>query len=208
MRGHGRLLTAAALTAAGLLTGCSGATTSARTTATHELPPTASGTTAGSATTPPTSATPTTAPAAPSSPATTTPIPAAARAHTPEGAEAFTRYFIDQVNVAWTTPRTGLISALSLTTCKSCAGLERTAARLKSQQHRFAALPIMVHSVAYEGDTDKGFAVVRIAGSQQTSNVVSKDGRVVSSQSQEPLQVKQVLLQEAPTGWRVETLRG
>jgi len=65
-----------------------------------------------------------------------------------------------------------------------------------------------IQSVVYEGDTDKGLAVVRIAGLQKAVDVVSQDGQIVSTQKQEPLQVRQVLLQEAPTGWRIETLRG
>ncbi len=213
MRGHGRLLTAAGLITAGALAGCSGAagTSQGSATATHELPPATPGTSAASPTatssastsisSPTTAATTATSAAAPA-------IPAAARAHTPEGAEAFTRYFIDQVNVAWTTPKTGLISALSLPTCKSCANLEQTAGRLADQGHRFAALPMTIQSVVYEGDTDKGLAVVRIAGLQKAVDVVSQDGQIVSTQKQEPLQVRQVLLQEAPTGWRIETLRG
>ncbi|WP_392466836.1 DUF6318 family protein [Arsenicicoccus cauae] len=207
MRGHGRLLTAAALTAAGLLTGCSGATTSAKTTATHELPPTASDTTAGSATTPPTSATPTTAPAAPSSPATTTPIPAAARAHTPEGAEAFTRYFIDQVNVAWTTPRAGLISALSLPTCKSCASLEDRVAKLTDAKERYATQPWSVSNVAYQGDTDDRRAVVQMQGAQRAARVVNLDGRQVGQQPQEESD-RQFVLRESADGWRVDSIRG
>lgn len=213
MRGHGRLLTAAGLIAAGALAGCSSAagTSPGTATATHELPPATPGTSAASPTSTSASAPATTSPtvAAPTATSAAAPtIPAAARAHTPEGAEAFTRYFIDQVNVAWTTPKTGLISALSLPTCKSCASMEQTAGRLTGQGHRFAALPMTIQSVGYEGDTDKGIAVVRIAGLQKAVDVVSQDGRVVSTQKQEPLQVRQVLLQEAPTGWRIETLRG
>ncbi|MTB71654.1 hypothetical protein GGG17_06660 [Arsenicicoccus sp. MKL-02] len=210
MRGHGRLLTAAALTAAGLLTGCSGATTSARTTATHELPPTASGTTAGSATTPPTSATPTTAPAAPSSPATTTAatpaIPAAARAHTPEGAEAFTRYFIDQVNVAWTTPKTGLISALSLPTCKSCAKLEKDAQRLADADARVASPMLEVTETVPAEDKQTGATVV-VATVQETPTPTVQDGATTQSTRKTTVTRRAFELSAQANGWRVSEIK-
>lgn len=203
MRGHGRLLTAAALTAAGLLTGCSGATTSAKTTATHELPPTASGTTAGSAT-------PTTAPAAPSSPATTTAaapaIPAAARAHTPEGAEAFTRYFIDQVNVAWTTPRTGLISALSLPTCKSCASLENDAQRLADADARVASPMLEVTETLPAEDKQTGTTVV-VATVKETPTPTIQDGATTQSTRKTTVTRRAFELSAQATGWRVSEIK-
>lgn len=165
MRGHGRLLTAAGLIAAGALAGCSGAagTSQGTTTATHELPPATPGTSAASPTSPPAATTSTTSPttAAPTATSTAAPaIPAAARAHTPEGAEAFTRYFIDQVNVAWTTPKTGLISALSLPTCKSCASLEAEAKSLQEQGARYEKATVSARSVQWGEDAKTKQTVV------------------------------------------------
>ncbi|MCH8613297.1 DUF6318 family protein [Arsenicicoccus dermatophilus] len=136
MRGH--RLAAPLLTLA--VAGCS-ATPVAAPTATRELPPPlSSGTTVPAP--PSTPAQPTsTAPASAAPPIrgdATAGIPAAARAHTPEGAEAFVRYFIDQVNVAWTTPRTGLIASLSLPTCKSCTNLEKGAADMAAADSHYA----------------------------------------------------------------------
>lgn len=208
MRGHGRLLTAAALTAAGLLTGCSGATTSAKTTATHELPPTTSGTTAGSATPTTAPATPTTTPATPSSPATTTAaapaIPAAARAHTPEGAEAFTRYFIDQVNVAWTTPRTGLISALSLPTCKSCAGLEDGARDLLDQESRYTTPVVALEDVLATSDP-KGQTVVK-ATVVETPSTVARRQQTSPAKGQKVTTRRGFVLASVGDAWRVSEI--
>lgn len=212
MRGHGRLLTAAGLIAAGALAGCSGAagTSQGSATATHELPPATPGTSAASPTGTSSASTsissPTTAATTATSAAAST-IPAAARARTPEGAEAFTRYFIDQVNVAWTTPKTGLISALSLPTCKSCASLEDRVKKLTAANQRYSTPPWSASSVAYQGDTDDKRAVVEMSGMQRSAQVVGLDGRKVGEQPQEK-SVRQFVLREAADGWRIDSIRG
>ncbi len=55
-------------------------------------------------------------------------IPAAARVNTPAGAAAFVKYFHDQLNVSWRTPRAGLLPPLSLPDCKTCTALDDNAA--------------------------------------------------------------------------------
>jgi hypothetical protein len=64
---------------------------------------------------PPVTASPTaSAPVAPT-------MPAAAKQHTREGAEAFARHFIDAVNYAQQTGKTGMVRSLSAPRCESCA---------------------------------------------------------------------------------------
>src|SRR5918993_149978 len=65
-------------------------------------------------------------------------IPAAAREKSETGAEAFTRFFFDQVNVAWTEPRPGLIGSLSDPDCQFCAKTEDRAAELERAEERYA----------------------------------------------------------------------
>jgi hypothetical protein len=126
--------TSAALLAASiLLAGCSGDT---------KPDPSSSSTTGSSpaTTTPaPTTASPTTA-----SPTPDPNIPAAARAHTPAGAEAFVRYFIERLNIAWTAPRAGILSPLCQASSKACAAYEKTAARLTTQRHHYDGPPVTI----------------------------------------------------------------
>ncbi|WP_420804908.1 DUF6318 family protein [Arsenicicoccus bolidensis] len=212
MRGHGRLLTAAGLIAAGALAGCSGAagTSQGSATATHELPPATPGTSAAAPTSSSAATTSTTSATA-ASPAVTSAaapaIPAAARAHTPEGAEAFTRYFIDQVNVAWMQPRPGLIPQLSSPNCQACNALEKVSLNLATQNQRFKGAPVVVRSAQYEGDTDQNLAIVRITGEQSATAILGANGQVVSPQRQAPMS-RQVLLRESPNGWRVDSMWG
>ncbi|WP_409483331.1 DUF6318 family protein [Arsenicicoccus dermatophilus] len=151
MRGH-RPAVPLLLTLA--VAGCSASPVAAPT-ATRELPPPLrSGAPSAPASTVPPAPT-STAPASAASPArgdATAGIPAAARAHTPEGAEAFVRYFVDQINVAWTTPRTGLISSLSLSTCKSCANLEKSAADMAATSSHYAEPTLTLKNVEYGMD--------------------------------------------------------
>jgi hypothetical protein len=125
-----------------------------------------------SASSSPSSASPTTAAASE--------VPAAARAHTPEGAEAFVRYFIDRVNFAWTTPEAGVISALSEAGCKSCVDLEKTASDLAKSQHRYDSPVVSVVTVTSLA-SKPGTQTVLFVGTQRKANVVDADGRVLSS---------------------------
>lgn len=111
-------------------------------------------------------------------------IPAAARAHTPAGAVAFVRYFIERVNYAWTTPQPGAISALSEQACKSCADLEKTAGELALLRHRYDAPVVSVASLTNVA-SKPGIETVLFVGSQRKANVVDAAGRVVSSDPQQ-----------------------
>ncbi|MCG7321127.1 DUF6318 family protein [Arsenicicoccus bolidensis] len=211
MRGHGRLLTAAGLIAAGALAGCSSAagTSPGTATATHELPPATPGTSAASPTATSSASTsissPTTAATTATSAAAPT-IPAAARAHTPEGAEAFTRYFIDQVNVAWTTPKTGLISALSLPTCKSCARLEQDARRLADAGARVASPMLEVNdTIPAEDNATKATIVV----AQVTENPkATLQGDQTTQPTRRPTSSKRAFeLTQRSDGWRVSEIK-
>ena len=131
----GRLLLAG-LAFALVLTGCSEPDVVAD-------PPPLATPTAGSAsptspsltTTPPASAT-TTAPTA------STSIPAAAQAHTDAGAEAFARYYLAQVNLAWTGPDPSKLDGLASPSCKSCANFAATASSLAADQLRYEGDPL------------------------------------------------------------------
>ncbi len=121
---------AASLLAAVGLSGCQA----------EETPPGGAAPSAGS-----TSASATSSPTSPSPSASpSTEVPAAAREKSEAGAEAFTRYFFEQVNVAWTEPRPGLIASLSDPDCEFCSTTEKAAAALQQANQRYESDPLNV----------------------------------------------------------------
>ena len=157
---------------------------------------------------------PTTSPSAPTtttSPTTTAPkvdskvdpnIPAAARAHTPEGAEAFVRYFYSQLNVALATPKSGLVSALSGTTCKTCTAFEGIAVDLASKRQRYQGDGFAVSYVGSIGESE-----LLVVGEQPTGAVIDINGAVVKRRTQaEPIKFI-VTVPWSSEGWRVGEIR-
>jgi len=152
-----------------LLTGCGGDTRpdASRSSTASSLPTT----TAAPTTSAPTTST--------TSPTTDPNIPAAARLHTPAGAEAFVRYFYSQLNVAWTKPSSGLISALSSPSCKSCAGLEATATDLVKKGQHYNGSPVTIVSVNHLGEGIPGHPEILVRFTQENRNVIDRTGNVV-----------------------------
>ncbi len=106
-------------------------------------------------------------------------IPAAARVKSDKGAEAFVRYFFDQVNVAWTTPDPRAIESNSEEGCKSCASLATTAAELKSKGHKYASRPVTVADTKLVPGAPAGQKYFETDLQQHRVDVVDPSGRVV-----------------------------
>lgn len=108
-------------------------------------------------------------------------IPKAARAHTKAGAEAFVRFFMDQVSVAWVTPQTGLIRDLGLPDCLACASFEKTAAELVEKGQRYERRPSTVISAtaSSQGRGQRVHAVIQ----QHQVNIVNASGAIISTDS-------------------------
>jgi hypothetical protein len=120
--------TAALAVAAGLLlaTGCTGsddAATSPTTAATATASPTAE------ATDSPTTETP-----EPTDTSALPPLPDAATENTPEGAEAFIRYYFDVVNMLHRQPQTGVLEDLTDPECQSCTNAEERISHLVEEE--------------------------------------------------------------------------
>ncbi len=160
-------------------------------TSTTSVPPTA---TASPSETPTTSVTP--------SPSESSSIPAAARKNTPEGAEAFVRYFFEQYNEAWTKPQVGLISSLSDPMCEFCAKAEDTSVTLSDRGDRYVQSPVSVRGTKWLAGAPEPEAYVFVDLLQNASDVVAKDGSVVHSDAMEPIP-SNVAIAWGPGGWRV-----
>ena len=123
-------------------------------------------------------------------------IPAAARAHTKAGAEAFVRFFMDQVNAAWTTPQAGILPELSDKGCLACKGFEKTAADLTAKGQRYERTPASFASIRAIEGAPAGRQLVHVTGTQHRVDIVNRAGAVVSSDPEERIAVN------AMTIWR------
>lgn len=202
------LVSAAALTVA--LSACtSGGGGSPTTSAPSSAPTTGTATTATSTTTPGgatgtgsgTTKAPDPAASAAASSAAIAGIPAAAKAHTPAGAEAFTRYFMDQVAVAWTKPQVGAITSLSEPDCRACAAFEKTAHDYVTTGTRLAHAPTSIAWLG-AGTSVEGKQSVSFRGTQVANQVVRPGGEVAARIPKVDLKAE-VLLTPTADGWRV-----
>jgi hypothetical protein len=126
----------------------------------------------------------------------------AARQHSEAGAEAFVRFYIDQLNLAWTTPRAGVLVPLSDPGCKSCAAFESTARGLVVAGHHYAVPPVTVASVNAYGGARADRQLLRLIGRQNEATVVDAVGRVTGKDNQKAMKLD-VLLQWEGQSWVV-----
>jgi hypothetical protein len=180
------------LAASMLLTACGG-----------DTKPTASASTTANASPTTTSApTPSASPTATVNTKVDPNIPAAARAHTPAGAEAFTRYFYSQLNTAWSTPKAGLISSLSATTCKTCAAFEGSAIDLATKQQHYQGDVFAVATAASVGQSE-----ILVVGQQPPGAVIDSSGTVVRRKTQAQRSKFIVTVQWSSGGWRINEIK-
>jgi hypothetical protein len=156
-------------------------------------------------TAPTTTSTPSVSPTATVSTKTDPNIPAAARAHTPAGAEAFVKYFHDQLNVAWGKPQAGLLTPLSLSSCKTCSTFENTAAKMVPKHERMLGDTVRIDSVAAGTIESNGDQTVIVSGAQLKTSVVSS-GRKVRDIPANKLRVL-ATTRWTTSGWRVSEIK-
>lgn len=143
----------------------------------------------GSDSAPPPTAPPSTsdtaAPTTSSPPATTgsvdSDIPAAARANTPEGAEAFVRYFVEQVNRSWQTANSELVRPLASDECTSCTAFMGTADEYKRLGHHYDGVPMAVADSIVSAFSETEGTVVFVYGEQAAAAIVDSSGATVRS---------------------------
>ena len=167
MKKYSSALLAVPLAASMLLAGCGG---DAKPDASSSSSPTSS---------PTTSSTPTSSPTA-AGPKVDPNIPAAARANTGAGAEAFTKYFFAQLNVAWATPKAGLVAALSVPACKTCAAFEGTATELEAKRQHYRGDVFSVSSINLLGVGPRGHELL-VVGRQEAGATVDQAGKVIET---------------------------
>ena len=167
--------------------------------------------TASSSNTTTASPTTTAAPTTTASPTTTTRttdpnIPAAARAHTPAGAEAFVRYYVERWNLAWTGPHSGILSPLCQASSKSCAANEETATRLKKMGHRYDGNPVTIKFIGVLDATNVNKYEVLANLVQERRNEIDSAGKVYVTDTRKDFRV-QFLLVNTGQGWFISSLK-
>ena len=136
-----------------------------------------SSTTSGTPTGTPTSGPTTTATGDPAS------LPPEARKHTPEGAAAFVKYWVEQSNEAWTRPDATLLPPLSDPDCIACKSLQETAEELVAKHHRYESDPVSSIRTEPVPGAPSGKQFVRLQVRQNKVNIVDESGRTVSTDS-------------------------
>jgi len=131
---------------------------------------------------PPPASTATAPPSTSAAPSASATLPTAPEAKpTPEGAEAFVRYFWDVYNYAYQTLDTAPLAAISGSACKFCSSTEREVANLKAARKRVVGGEIRLGTVAAPpGDLTKGVIVTMVLN-QESGQTLNEDGTPSSS---------------------------
>jgi hypothetical protein len=108
-------------------------------------------------------------------------IPKAARAHTPQGAEAFARFYLEQVNKAWMAPDPELIRPYALESCKTCANLVGSAEWLRDHNSRYDVAPTLLGASVVLPESTRDHMLVRVVQAQQASRILDANGDVQRS---------------------------
>jgi hypothetical protein len=162
--------TAALAVAAGLLlaTGCNGsgdAATSPTTAATATASPTAE------ATDSPTTETP-----EPTDTSALPPLPDAATENTPEGAEAFIRYWFDVTNDLYVQPVADLVPQISHPECVACQRTEDTIAELAATDSQARTEPFVITSIERIGGGPPDVQRFNMVADAPANATVDSDG--------------------------------
>lgn len=84
------------------------------------------------------------------------PLPDAAKENTPEGAEAFIRYYFDVVNLLHREPQLGVLQEIIDPGCESCANAEETISYLVEQGARLDGDLYLIERLTRIGGGDPG----------------------------------------------------
>lgn len=130
-------------------------------------------------------------------------MPAAARQNTAAGAMAFTEFFFEQLNVAYTKPDAGLIPVLSSTACKSCTALQAGAVDLIAKGHRMKSGPVApLQKLARSDASPPTETWVAFTLTQLDTPVIDRSGAVVERQKPSSVpKIASVVWEE--DGWKM-----
>ena len=108
-------------------------------------------------------------------------IPAAARTQDEKGGVEFVKFFIDQVNESYTTPRDDLIPALSDPGCKSCAALQKIAEQYVASKSHTSAAPYKASDFRWVGEQAAGVFIITTTLKTLPVDTIDSTGKAVST---------------------------
>lgn len=132
-------------------------------------------------------------------------IPQAARAHTAKGAEAYFRYYVEQLNAGFVNPEAHPVLGLSTTSCESCGNLESSILELARAHQHVSPEPYSVAASAELPQSQAGQRAFQFVLKERPSNVVASSGEQIRRQPGAS-HVMEVLLTPVGDGWLVADL--
>ncbi len=132
-------------------------------------------------------------------------VPAAARVNTDAGAEAFVKYYVEQLNRAWTVPDPDALVPLSLPSCKTCASFTESAIKFRKLNRHYVGVPIAISRVTLNSRADAEHVFVGIIGVQANPRVVDSKGSTV--ETGETVSVDLEFELHFASGWKAAAVR-
>ncbi|MDC5697645.1 hypothetical protein OO014_10275 [Intrasporangium calvum] len=130
-------------------------------------------------------------------------VPVAARKHTKAGAVAFVRHYVDQLNVAWTTPDPEAIRDLcDVRVSKACAANLKDAEAYKRDGLRYSGTPAHTKSIAPLGVEPDQTHRILWTGVQLRNDLVDSKEKVIQSYPREELRLA-FFLRWTDSGWLI-----
>jgi hypothetical protein len=108
-------------------------------------------------------------------------VPAAARAHTPQGAQAFAEFYMNQINKAWTTPDPAELQPFGRSSCRSCSNYVTTAKSLKKENHRYESAPAHIKGASYLPGGTANQIEVSVVSDKLAARIVDANGVTVET---------------------------
>ncbi len=133
-------------------------------------------------------------------------IPDAARAHTAKGAEAFARFYLEQVNKAWMAPDPELIRPYGLESCKTCANVVATAEWLVENGYRYDGAPQAIGPSIVLPESTHATVFVEVSTNQLARSILTADGRVADT-IKFVYSASQLKLQWSEQGWLIREIK-
>lgn len=109
------------------------------------------------------------------------PLPEAAKENTPEGAEAFIRYYFDVMNQLHREPQHGVIQLLADGGCTSCEAAEKAIVRLIDERWRFEGDLYAIESLAPIGGGAPGVTRFDARWRGLGPRILSEEGELVET---------------------------
>lgn len=114
-------------------------------------------------------------------------LPELAAKNSPDGAEAFTRYFFEVVTHAMQTGDTAPLKAVSDSDCKACSGLSEAIDRMYGEGRRNEGGGWIVKRVVFDPSLEMPFHKCLVIVDQPPQRLIGADGRVIDKDAQQLL---------------------